>query len=160
MTVGRSLSARALAGAVFAALMLAIPAGAAVPFSVRGGLTLDDFGNKLSISASPTTAGGAEGHAVLQSGLAGIHNEHQPQVIRIRITCLIPLSASTVIVGGVPEGATAGVGTIFPNYTFVLEDRGPGLQDKWTLFYGSPCSEAFGPATETAVRGNIVVGSG
>ena len=97
----------------------------------------------------------------MQSGLSGSHESSRaPEVIRIRVTCIEPLSPSTVVVGGFTEGASPGLGTIAPVYSFALEDRGPGNLDKWTIAaqLSGPCIESFGPgAVQTAVRGNIVV---
>jgi hypothetical protein len=158
------LSIRLLVAAVLGVLALATPAGAAPGgISVTGGLILDDFGNQLSVSAHSTADGGATGELVFQSGLSGAHNFNSPQVIRIRVTCLVQLSPTVVAVGGATEGATAGVGTIFPYYTFLLEDLGPGNLDKWTAYFevSDPCVEPFGPGgIETAVGGNIVIQSG
>jgi hypothetical protein len=164
LNIHRFFSFRAVVGSAFVALALAlaIPAGAAGGISVSGGLTLDSFGNKLSIAAQSTGGGAAIGEAVLQSGTTVIHNPVAPEVIRIRITCMIPLSDTTVIVGGETEGATVGLGTVDPFYSFVLEDGGVGQPDKWTIFaqVSGVCTEAFGPANETAVAGNIVIHGG
>jgi hypothetical protein len=150
--------------AVLGALALAIPAGAATgDVSVSGGLILDDFGNQITVSAQSTATGGATGEIVFQNGLSGAHNWHAPQVIRIRVTCLVQLSPNVVAVGGATEGATAGVGTIDPYYTFLLEDTGPGNLDKYTIYseISNPCDEQFGPGgIETAFGGNIVIQSG
>jgi len=154
---------RTVASSAVVTLALAIPAGAGIGgVSVDGGLTLDSVGNKLSVAAQSTGGDTAIGHAVLQSGTTQIHNTHAPEVIRIRITCMIPLSDSSVIVGGETEGATVGVGTIDPFYSFVLEDGGVDRPDKWTIFaqFSGSCTEAFGPAIETAVAGNIVIHRG
>jgi hypothetical protein len=157
------LSIRLLVAAVLGVFALATPAGAAAgAISVSGGLILDDFGNQLSVSAH-STDGGATGEFVLQDGLSGVHNFASPEVIRVRVTCLVPISASVVAVGGFTEGATAGIGTLFPFYTVLLEDRGPGNLDKWTLYAEAfgPCDEEFGPGgIETAFGGNIVIQNG
>jgi hypothetical protein len=150
-----------------ASLVVALPAGADEgTATVSGALTLDAYGNLMNIDAYSTGGGSAEGHAVLQSGARGLHNFSAPEVIRIRITCLRLLSSSTVAVGGATVGATVGVGTVWPYYTFVLEDRGPGLPDKWTMWAqyppfsgGSQCNDVWAPAVETSVHGNIVIGS-
>jgi hypothetical protein len=160
----KHLSIRLLVAAVLGVLALAVPAGAATgAISVDGGLILDDFGNQLSVSAHSTADGGATGEFVFQDGLSGVNNFNAPRVIRVQVTCLVPLSASVVAVGGFTAGATAGIGTLYPFYTFLLEDRGPGNLDKWTLYAElfDPCVEPFGPGgIETAVAGNIVIQGG
>jgi hypothetical protein len=146
--------------AALVALTLTLPASAAPGgVSVSGSLMLDTFGNRLDIDARSTEDGGGTGHAVLKSGTSQLNNPNAPQVIRIRITCMIPLSASSVIVGGAVEGASPGVGTVHPFFSFVLEDGGVGAPDKWTIFaqFSGVCVDAFGPAFETAVGGNIVI---
>ena len=157
-------SIRLLVAAVLGVLALATPAGAAAgEISVSGGLILDDFGNHLSVSAHSTADGGAVGEMVFQNGLSGAHNFNSPEVIRIQVTCLVQLSPTVVAVGGATQGATAGIGTIFPFYTFLLEDRGPGNLDKWTGYsqVSDPCVAPFGPGgVETAVGGNIVIQGG
>jgi hypothetical protein len=158
------LSIRLLVAAVLGVLALATSAGAATgAISVAGGLILDDFGNQLSVDAHSTAAGGATGELVFQDGLSGAHNFAAPRVIRVGVTCLVQLSASVVAVGGYTEGATAGLGTVYPVYTFLLEDRGPGNLDKWTAYaeFFDPCVEEFGPGgIETAFAGNIVIQGG
>jgi len=140
--------------------------------SVSGNLILDDVGNSLSIDAHSATPPDATGHAVLTNGCvpgdAYTPAEQQYgncpagfEVTQIRITCLIPLSASTVIVGGVAESSTSGLESVYPYYSFVLEDRGVGLPDKYTLYsqVSGVCVEASGPAAETAAGGDIVITS-
>ena len=151
----------AIAAALLAAALLAAggaPASPADTVSVDGALTLDSFGNRLSVAAKSTSSGGATGHAVFQNGTNGLNRA--PEVIRVRITCLISLTPSSLIVGGETEGASPGVGTIFPFYSFVLEDRG-ALPDKWTIHaqFSQVCTGALvtGPPVETAVGGNIVI---
>lgn len=146
-----------------------IPTG---EISVSGSLILDAVGNSLSIEAKWAPGADAIGHAVLTNGcVPGDPDTPAEQqygdcaagfeVTQIRITCLIPLSASTVIVGGVAESSTSGLESVHPFYSFVLEDRGAGLPDKYTLFYqvSGVCVEAFGPAVETAAGGDIVITS-
>jgi hypothetical protein len=153
--------------ALVASLIVALPAGADEgTTTVSGALTLDAYGNLLNIDASSTGGGSAKGHAVLKDGARGLHNWSAPEVIRIRITCMRLLSPSTVAVGGETVGATVGLGTVWPYYTFVLEDRGPGLPDKWTAWAqyppfsgGSQCNDVWAPAVETSVRGDIAIGS-
>ena len=117
---------------------------------------------RLNRALRPAADGGATGYAVLKSGTSQLNNPNAPEVIRVRITCMIPLSASSVIVGGAVEGASPGVGTVEPFFSFVLEDGGVGAPDKWTIFeqVSGVCVDAFGPAFETAVGGNIVISSG
>jgi hypothetical protein len=149
---------------VLGVLALAVPAGAATgEISVSGSLVLDDFGNQLTVNAHSTSDGGASGVLVFQDGLSGAHNFAAPRVIRVRVTCLVQLSESVVAVGGYTEGASPGTATVYPVYTFLLEDRGPGNLDKWTLYgeFSDPCVEQFGPGgIETAVGGNIVIQGG
>jgi hypothetical protein len=149
--------------AALVALTLTMPASAGTgAVSVSGGLTLDTFGNRLDIAARSTADGGATGYAELKDGTSQLNNPNAPQIIRVRITCMIPLSASSVIVGGAVEGSSPGVGTVEPFFSFVLEDGGVGAPDKWTIFeqVSGVCVDAFGPASETAVGGNIVISSG
>ena len=158
--VGAAAFAVVVAGAVAAG-----PAGArARSVTVSGALKLDPLGNRLSITAHSARGGSATGRAVLIDGLRSAYNASAPRIIRVRITCLRVLGPSTVAVGGRTVGASAGVGTVWPYYTFVLEDRGPGLRDKWTMwsqyrpFRGaSPCTDARAPAVETSAGGNIVI---
>ena len=118
---------------------------------VNGNLVLDDFGNTLRVHA---TAVGSDvsGRIVFHTG---------PQEIEIEVTCLQQLSSTVAIVGGTTVRAE-GPPTIFPNYSFVLEDRGR-LPAKWTAFSqfpldpDNPCAEAFGPAVETSIRGHLDV---
>jgi hypothetical protein len=157
-------SIRFLVAAVLGVFALAMPAGAATgDVSVTGGLTLDDFGNQLNVSAHSTAGGGATGEFVFQDGTSGAHNFNAPRVIRVRVTCLVQLSPSVVAVGGITEGTSPGTGSVYPVYTFLLEDRGPGNLDKYTLYgeFSNPCDEQFGPGgIETAVAGNIVIQGG
>ena len=157
-------SLRGAAALVVLALCLVAMTGtaaASTETSVTGSLIFNSLGDSLSISAHSTGDGTADGYAVYQNGKDLLHNDAQPQTVRVRITCLIPLADNTVIVGGTTAGATQGVGTIFDAYDFVLQDNGVGVADKFTLFAvlaaPDPCLEGCGPAGETALLGNIVI---
>lgn len=152
-----------LAGGVALVAALWMPASAPADRGtfVAGGLTLDAFENQLSVSAHRHASGNVTGHMVFESGISGVHGQSRTR-IRIRVTCL-EVTGSVAFVGGTTVGATASVGTIHPQYGFVLEDRGQGSRDRWTAFAlfatdpSNPCLDLFGPAALTAVRGNIVV---
>lgn len=127
---------------------------------VTGNITLDTFGNSITISAREDEAGVVSGFAILESGL-GVRGQSHVR-IRIRITCL-EVTGSIALVGGSTVAASPSVGTIHPQYGFVLQDNGPGVPDKSTIFAlfatvpSNPCLDIFAPAVETALRGNIIV---
>ena len=154
-----------LFGLVFTGALALAGASTAAPNDfVAGSLILDGVRNQLSVSAHSSAPGGATGFPLLDKAVSGVHCESRPR-IRITITCLV-VSGNVAIAGGSTVGATAGLGTIHPQYSFVLEDLGPGVSDRWTIFAqfasdpANPCAEAFGPAVETSVRGNVVVNDG
>jgi hypothetical protein len=154
-------------GVLATLVALAIPAyGTAQPQGntvVAGNITLDEFGNQLSVAAHETAVGTVSGNIILESGFGVVHGQSHRR-IQIDVTCL-EVSGSVAFVGGTTVRATAGSGTVHPQYGFVLEDRGPGLPDKWTGFAlfatvpSNPCLDLFGPAHETALRGNIIISS-
>jgi hypothetical protein len=145
------------------ALIVAIvpPVSAAPPVqSVTGNITLDTFGNSITISARKDAEGVVSGFAILESGL-GVRGQSHVR-IRIELTCL-EVTGSIALVGGSTVAASPSVGTIFPEYGFVLQDNGPGVPDQSTIFalfasvLSNPCLDIFPPAVETALRGNIIV---
>ena len=155
----RVASAIALAAALVPAFAIAASGGSAA--TVSGSITLDSVGNQIMVHARTTASGEVRGKVILESGSGGVHGQSH-QRIQIDVTCL-QVTGSVAFVGGTTVRATEGVGTIHPQYGFVLEDRGAGLADKWTVFAlfatvpSNPCLDLFGPAVETSLRGNITI---
>jgi hypothetical protein len=88
--------------------------------SVTGNITLDTFGNSITVSARKEATGAVSGFAILR---LGIHGQSHVR-IRVAITCL-EVTGSVALVGGSTVSASPSVGTIFPQYGFVLQDNGP-----------------------------------
>lgn len=147
----------ATSAALFVSNGIAQPGGA----SVTGNLTVDSFGNQIIVSAHQAPDGSVSGKVILESGESGVHGQSH-QRIQVDVTC-VQVTGSVAIVGGTTVRSTEGVGTVHPQYAFVLEDAGAGLPDKSTIFAlfatepSNPCLDVFGPAVQTSVRGNIVV---
>jgi hypothetical protein len=101
------------------------------------------------------------GFAILESGLGQVNGQSHVR-IRIHITCL-EVTGSVALVGGSTVRATPSIGTIHPQYGFVLQDNGPGVPDRETIFAlfatvpSDPCLDIFPPAVVPALRGNTIV---
>jgi hypothetical protein len=143
--------------ALFVAIVAPVSASPPVQ-SVTGSITLDTFGNSITISARKDAEGVVRGFAILESGSSDLGRSHIR--IRIEITCL-EVTGSVALVGGTNVRETPNQGTRFPQYGFVLQDNGPGVPDQSTIFAlfasvpSNPCLDIFPPAVQTALRGNI-----
>jgi hypothetical protein len=131
---------------------------------VTGALTLDEFGNQLIVSAHTDASGQARGSIVLESGISGVNGQSHRRIF-IDVTCL-EVSGNTAFVGGTTIRSTPGLGTVHPQYGFVLEDGGLNGTDRSTIFAlfatnpANPCADLFGPAVATSIRGNIRISDG
>ncbi|MDQ3822413.1 MAG: hypothetical protein M3321_04135 [Actinomycetota bacterium] len=150
--------------AATALCVLAQPTAAAQPVaSVTGSITLDEFGNSITVSAREYANGEVSGFFILESG-AGLRGRSHTR-IRVEVTCL-EVVGSHAVVGGTTVRASPTEGTVFPRHAVALEDNGPQQPDRWMLFStdagdpANPCLEAIIPASVPALRGNITIRDG
>ena len=116
--------------------------------SVVGSIAIGGVGNSITVAARTDASGDVRGFVILVSGYS---------VQLIQVTCL-QVTGSVALVGGTTIKSTPSAGTPNLHYGFVLQDSGPGVADRSTIFGFSdvpvddPCATIFPPAVEQALK--------